>query len=395
MKKMIDITSVETILSLIKKYKNNSLDSEELNYLNNWKNENEDNQKLFEQLLDESLIGKRLLEFENVDVHAHKNSIFKKIGFSNSIFHFNYFKLAAASVILIIVLVGAFAIINSNNSKHTIAKSSSSPKATKQNNSITLTLSDGRTIVLDKAQNGKIASQGNVDIINNNGKISYISRSTGKPVNGDNIVTIPKGKSYELVLPDNTKVWLNAGTTIKYPLSFSAKERVVAMSGEAYFEVTKDKHHPFIVMAHNAKIEVLGTHFDIKGYPNQEMTKTTLLEGSVKINALDGTNGAMLKPGEQAQIIPKQKIKVVDDIDPNEILAWKNNMFIFHNTDLRDILETISNWYDVKIYYKDNVDEKYTLTIDNSISLPQLLKYLENSGGVHFKIENNAIIVNH
>lgn len=387
---MLDISNLENILNLIRKYKNETLSIEEASHLALWKNTNEANQRMFEKLTNDSFIGNDLMELSNVDTNPYKSEIFRRLGIFRKV-NYIYRGLVAACLLCAIIVFGIYKFEKNTNTKlahlHKKGKSSMAPKG------VVLTLSNGQTILLDTIKNGKIASQGNVDIINQNGKITYINRQTGEAVRGDNTVTTPKCKLFELTLPDNIKVWINSESSLRYPVSFSTKERLVYLSGEAYFEVAKNKHLPFIVVTEKERVKVLGTHFNISCYSNQDIVKTTLLEGRVQVNLLNGKDSVSLSPGQQSHVTINHRIKVIDHIDENEVLAWKNGLFVFYKTSLPEILKTLSNWYDVKIEYKDRVEDCYTLTISRAISLPQLLQYLEKSGGVHLTMKNNTIIV--
>jgi ferric-dicitrate binding protein FerR (iron transport regulator) len=247
-----------------------------------------------------------------------------------------------------------------------------------------LTLSDGSTIVLDNAGNGQIAQQGQTQVIKlGNGEIQYKSgnQKTGAREVVFNTMSTPRGGQYQLVLPDGSKVWLNSESSITYPVMFSHQERKVKITGEAYFEVAKDKTKPFRVETGDMKVEVLGTHFNVKAYADEGPTKTSLLEGSVKVDM------QVLKPGQafiNGRIVPTN---VEQDV------AWKNGIFNFNNENLTQVMKQLARWYDLDIVYPDGVPQKeYGGEIGRNLKLNQVLKGLENSG-VHFELNGKRVTV--
>jgi ferric-dicitrate binding protein FerR (iron transport regulator) len=219
---------------------------------------------------------------------------------------------------------------------------------TKNNNKAILTLADGSTVVLDKTRKGLVAKQGNAQVNKTgNGALSYHNNVTGTAAPGIqyNSIATPVGSQYEVSLADGTKVWLNALSCLKYPTIFNGADRVVELTGEAYFEVAKNKHKPFKVMlANRTSIEVLGTHFNIMAYQDETNINATLLEGSIKVKK--GAANQMIVPGEQAEITDRIKVSAVD---AQESIAWKNGLFSFDKSDTKTIMRQIGRWYGVEI----------------------------------------------
>ena len=256
-----------------------------------------------------------------------------------------------------------------------------------------LTLSDGTQIIVDSASNGLLAQQGNVEVIKlSTGGISYKKNSTNAEGIFYNTMSTPAGGLYQLRLPDGSKVWLNASSSIRYPTQFDGKERRVQINGEAYFEVSRNTEKPFIVKVNDdAEVIVLGTHFNINAYLNEGTIKTTLLEGAVKVRL--GNSNSLLKPGQQAQIKKGGSLKRVDDADTEEAIAWKNGNFQFNSTPLEAVLRQAARWYNLEVEYKGAVpDDRFTGKISRSVNLSNLLKWMKWSD-VHFKIEGNKLIV--
>jgi ferric-dicitrate binding protein FerR (iron transport regulator) len=260
---------------------------------------------------------------------------------------------------------------------------------------VILTMSDGSSIQLDKAPSGILAINGRTVLKKlENGELDYI-------VNHDNIesgaslmntISIPRGNKYKINLPDGTKVWLNSESSLSYPMRFSGKERLVKLIGEAYFEVTKNKAMPFKVVANNVNIEVLGTHFNVNAYTNNKKVGTTLLEGSVKLSS--GGSVVQLKPGEKGSIETGSEKFSVQQVKQYESIAWIKGYFIFRNSDIKEVMNEIARWYDVDIEYSGSIINGYFGGIyAKDKSLDELLKSLELTGLVHFKINGRRIIV--
>ncbi|HMK17090.1 MAG TPA: FecR family protein [Chitinophagaceae bacterium] len=255
----------------------------------------------------------------------------------------------------------------------------------------TLTLADGSTILLDEAQNGTIAQQGNSKIIKLDGKLSYDPTNKNSREIVYNTISTPKGGQYQLELPDGSQVWLNATSSIHFPTSFIGTERRIEITGEAYFEIAKDPNMPFIVTVNNAEVQVLGTHFNVNAYNDEDNVKTTLLEGSVRF--VNDGNINILKPGQQAQLAKNGMTKVVSDVNVDNVIAWKNGMFDFENAGIETIMRQLSRWYDVEIEYKGETDDLFIAEMRRDIKLSDALKALELTGKVKFDIQGKKIIV--
>jgi transmembrane sensor len=259
-------------------------------------------------------------------------------------------------------------------------------------NKAILTLSDGSKIVLDSAANGLLANQGNTSITKlASGRLDYIS-VPGKTSNTlYNTLTTPRGGQYKLVLSDGTAVWLNASSSITYPAAFTGKEREVKITGEAYFEVMKNPRKPFRVLSGDLSVDVLGTHFNINAYPDEDTVKTTLAEG--KLRASDGAETSLLSARQQSRLTPDGKIGVEPHPDLEEVLGWKNGLFHFTNADVPTLMRQLSRWYDVDIEYPAGEPAgRITGEVSRAGSLSKVLQVFETSG-THFRIEGKKIIV--
>ena len=241
-----------------------------------------------------------------------------------------------------------------------------------------LTLSDGRKIELNKDQNGSIARDGSSEIINRDGSISYSANEHSAGVNAINTISTPRGGQYKLVLPDGTKVWLNAASSIRYPLVFAPGERRVEVSGELYFEVESNREKPFIVsVSEGPELKVLGTSFNVNAY-SPEKNLITLLEGSVQL--ITKQNKTILKPGQQASTNENQELEISDEVLLDEVVAWKNGFFRFNSTDIKTMMEQAVRWYDIEVEYPGGIpSDRFSGTISRNVNLSQFLKILEYS----------------
>lgn len=252
-----------------------------------------------------------------------------------------------------------------------------------------LTLADGTQIYLDSTINGMLATQGEVAVKRNEkGEIVYTGAAD---VVIYNTLSIPKGsKPLRLVLSDGSLVWLNAASSITYPTAFSGKERRVRMTGEAYFEVASIRDLPFFVEQGQVNIQVLGTHFNVNTDAVEGSTKITLLEGSVKVST--AFNTVQIRPGQQVQTAEK-KLKVVDNIDTEEVMSWKNGQFFFTGTDIRTIMKQVENYYDVEVEFRDEIPYQFVAKISRDVNVSSFIEKLELTNLIHFKIEGKKIIV--
>jgi transmembrane sensor len=261
-----------------------------------------------------------------------------------------------------------------------------------------LTLADGSRISLTDALNGEVARQAGISITKTkNGELIY---ETGKAIGNSNqnsqvnTIETPRGGQYQVKLPDGTRVWLNASSSLKYPAVFAAHNRSVELKGEAYFEVAKDRKRPFKVKSGIQEIQVLGTHFNVNAYADEPAMKTTLLEGSVEIVRDKGTlneKDIRLKPGEQA--ICTANNMSVRAADREEAVSWKNGYFKFNDENIESILKKVSRWYDVDIQYEGKMTGKiFNGKVSRYSNVSQVLQILQLTGAIHFKIEGRRII---
>nr|WP_242696187.1 FecR family protein [Longitalea luteola] len=294
---------------------------------------------------------------------------------------------------------------------------------------VVLKLADESLVYLDSNVNGHIALQYR-SVINKRGDLVRYEWSTGNAQQelGYNTITTPKTKKFTLELPDGSKVWLNASSSITFPTAFIHKERIVQLTGEAYFEVnprpamlgSESEKKPFIVYAKSpnsngtgAAVEVMGTHFNVNAYGDDPIIRTTLLEGKVKVStqfypvfetgvamdpeqtntAQQAVQSVFLTPGQQAQVNGDGQLELVQYADIQEVMAWHKDLFIFNDLDIKLIMQQIARQYDYEFFFKEPVGGHYTLTITRQTPLHQVLRALEMSGGVHFELDGRLISV--
>ncbi len=317
---------------------------------------------------------------------------------------------AAASMVAIMGMMIAVVLFSNPRPVETqgdvVKKASPSNEIAPGREGAVLTLSDGRKIVLDGLGNGTVADENGTRIVLENNRLAY--NATGRKAGSTeyNTMSTPKGRQFELVLPDGSRVWLNAASSITYPTVFDDAERRVTLTGEAYFEVEKIKGKPFRVATDNStEIEVLGTRFNINSYLDEIFVKTTLLEGSVKLTSKYDHEGSIsarsvvLKPGEQGQVPLSYKNKkhqpsiAIENADVEKVMAWKNGFFNFDDANLQEVMRQVARWYDIDVVYEKGVPDIYFVgEMSRNISLAGLLKGLEKAR-VHFRIEEGKRLV--
>jgi transmembrane sensor len=237
-----------------------------------------------------------------------------------------------------------------------------------------LTLANGQTIVLDTGANGSLAFQGNSRIKKAGGQIVYQEKGTATGETLYNKVSTPRGGQYKIRLQDGTDIWLNAASSITYPVAFNGHDRKVTVTGEAYFEIAPDRKKPFIVQVNNTEVRVLGTRFNINAYAEEGSIKTTLLEGGINVFC-GADNHTLLQPGEQAQT-KGAAITVIKDVDLEQVIAWKNGFFSFDHADLQAVMRQLERWYDIDVLYEGRVpDIKLKGELDRQANLSDVLRY--------------------
>ena len=352
----------------------------------------QDSLELQEQQWDVSIMGNS----EEIKQSIQEDLLFSIQNHNrNRIFRIRVWQSAAAAAILILITAGIYYYPRSTEP---ILVKTETPRFKNDvapgNNKAILTLDDGSKIDLDEAKTGILASESNIDIKKTGtGQLEYTAGTQSVKTVKYNILSTPMGGEYQLVLPDGSKVWLNSGSTLRFPTTFIGSERIVELKGEAYFDIAKNSKMPFLVRTNNAMdIKVLGTQFNVMAYDDEKNINTTLIEGSVEV--LKGSGKTMLKPGQEAILNRGSGNIKVAQADLEQAIAWKNGYFIFYNENIENIMRKVSRWYNVDIVYQGNLSNKdFVGTISRNKNVSELLKMLELTGAIHFRIDGRRITV--
>ncbi|HWV75605.1 MAG TPA: FecR domain-containing protein [Pseudosphingobacterium sp.] len=349
-----------------------------------------------EKILLESLYDKVLKKQsggpQRIDYEAIKVSIYEKLPKPKSRQIRRFLPYAAAAFVLLCISAIAIFYIGKNGEP-----SLRQPHAiTPGSNIVTLTLSNGKKIALDDSAREELAKQAGVRIIkSNNGQLIYsvYEKDEDEGPVGFNIAETPKGGQYQVRLSDGTIVWLNASSALRFPVKFVGNERIVELTGEAYFDVSHDTAKPFIVKTASEQVQVLGTQFNLNSYHDEPAVITTLVEGSIKVLSTRLGRTSLLKPGEQSLLSGNQFS--VKEANVEQAVAWKNGYFRFYDEKIESIMRTLERWYNIEEveYLGKPSDELFTGKISRFKSITQVLKMLEKTGGAHFKIEGRRVIV--
>ncbi|MCS3800131.1 FecR family protein [Niastella sp. OAS944] len=400
------------INNLILRHLKQEITPEETATLNAWVEESEQNRQFFNRINNTPALMaevKALSEGKKIDLDAAWARV-KAVGWGQPIsdgpakvITIKWWQYAVAMAVLLMATTVTYVLQQANKTTPKPAVVQTTPHdAVPKTNKAYLTLENGKTIVLDSLQSGLLATQGTTKVMREqDGVISYSSSKAAEQKLIYNTITVPRGSDVVyLQLSDGSKVWLNAASSIRYPVAFSEEERKVEVTGEAYFEVTPSNSpkggglkQRFIVSKGNMNVTVLGTRFNVNSYENEENIKVTLLEGSVKVQ--HERVERIIKPGEQA-VVDGAKINVVSDVDLEQVMAWKDGKFLFDNTDLAAIMRQIERWYNVEVNYQGDV-LKQGITLTGEISrynnASQVLELLEATRLLDFTIDSKGITV--
>jgi len=378
----------QRIAYLVAGYIRKTITEAEHDELDDWISASDHNLQLFEELTDEDNIAANLAWMDGVDSEASYKKLVERGAFKlQRKVRFNKVWLVAASILL---LIAAFIFYKyTAKGKKPRDKEDTVQVIQPGSNKATLTLGDGTKVDLNGLRVGVIENPDNITIHKtDNGTLYY--EENGKPGNFvQHTLSTPVGGQYKVTLPDGTNVWLNAASSLRYPSRFNDSERVVTLTGEAYFEVAKDAKKSFYVFVDDLAVEVHGTHFNVNGYIDEPSVVTTLLEGSVEV--LKNESSKILSPGEQVTV--RGNRFTVANADTAAVVAWKNKIFKFVNAPIDVVMRQVQRWYNAEVIYQDNVTGHFNATLDRSEPIEKLLHYLEATGQVHFKIKNDKIII--
>lgn len=387
---------------LLNRYRNNQCTKHEIHWLQTYIQSGVDQEWI------EQEIGSKLLEpvpsafLQKTEVKEELKEVYKRITLqkkpvtiTRDLYSSWLFKAAAG--IILISAIGLYTYF-AHSGKEPSSLLAEQHHVQPGGNKATLTLADGRTIDLSAGKAGIVIN--NEDIKYNDGtSLSKIIPSKVSDASTQLTLTTPKGGQYQIILPDSTKVWLNAASSLKYPTSFTGKERRVILNGEAYFEVasvlnkSSGKKLPFIVVSGTQEVEVLGTHFNINAYEDEQATRTTLVEGRVRVTSLL-KESSVLSPNQQSVIARNSNLIQVNSVNPESAIAWKNGDFVFRDQNVATAMRQIARWYNVAVDYDDApLTLKLGGTISRANPLSTVLRAMEATGKIKFNLKGNKLIV--
>jgi transmembrane sensor len=399
---MPEAGNIDVIANLIVSYLQNELDNEGKEQLQQWIDSSPDRKEWFDKISDPDYLIRELQLWQNAGVGEQElwTKVQQRLNSQPYRTGRLYWMRIAAVLFLLAGIAAGVLWFTRNDNKKTLPVIVQTKPADVQPGGFKakLTLADGSTIILDSVAVGKLTSQGNATIINKGGALHYSSSTgAGRGEAVFNTLSTNKGEIYSLTLSDGSRVWLNSASSIRYPVAFSGDERKVEITGEAYFEVAHDAQKPFKVMANGIETQVLGTKFNINAYSDEKVIKTTLLVGKVKVSTDVKGETVVLKPGEQAVLEPHSPLTTHHSPDLDEVMAWKNGLFIFNEAPLDVVMRQISRWYDVEVSYGfDNRQKPINVTgqISRFSNARKVLDMLAATGWLQFKIEGKKIVVN-
>lgn len=385
---------------IFQKYLDQNCSPEEMQQLLDYFGTTHANIESLEQLIEEVLLS-NVVEVADAETQSRldaglqqilaRRTVKKKTAIHLKVF---YSKWAVAATLFVVLGVGLFYFTKSDIHTYVAAEQIALKPGTEK---ARLTLADGTVIDLEQAVNGKLNSKDGVAVTKTaDGKLVYDAKNMGNangPVSYNTLVT-PRGGQYKVILPDGSAIWLNAASSLRFPTHFVGKERRVELSGEGYFEIKKNALQPFIVNAAGQEVTVLGTHFNINAYKENNIIKTTLLEGAVKLSK--GGQSHMLAPGQQASLDNQNNsFSIAKNIDVDAAIAWKNGRFSFEEANIKEVMQQVARWYDVDVFYEgDFSNVEFTgVIISRGADARQVLNLLKGTKQVDFIIEGRSITV--
>lgn len=364
--------------------------------LEQWKNSSPANRQLYDQYSQ----GRQLLaEFNLRNARNHRISLQLEQSVKGQepkteparVHRLNKWKWAAAAAVVLFLGAAIYLAVDQKLATPLPAGTLTAEQIRPGRDGALLTLADGSQLSLDTVRNGVVALQDGVTARVIDGALVYEGNGSKMQYN---TMSTPKGRQYQLTLPDGTKVWLNAASSISYPVAFTGNERAVSVTGEVYFEVAKRASQPFRVAVNKLmSIDVLGTSFNVNAYPNNASLLTTLIDGAVRVSATNAGNSQVLRPAQQAVLQNGNAITVNHDVDTDKVMAWKNGLFNFEGASLEEVMKQIERWYDIDVVYQNRIpDIKFWGKITKDVPLSGMLIALEKTK-VHFRLENNRTLV--
>lgn len=382
------------ISELILKSFQNQLTEAEKQELQEWLSAQPQNKELYDSLLHPDLQQKADL-IQHLHPEKSWSKLEKSIPFRHSAPLLTFTKYAA--ILLLLLTAGWFLYLTHEKTGHssippTTVSSAPIPGSSKA----MLILESGKTIELTQGQSFQLQQDSNTRL-NNTDNMLRVETTGTSTANTDNYSTlaIPKGGEYQLLLSDGSKIWLNSDSRLRFPAVFNGDQRKVFLDGEAYFEVSHNPQKPFIVVTKEMEVKVLGTRFDVKAYPEDNLVYTTLVSGAVKTNHIYSPDSIILRPNQQCIYNKTDKKMAARNIDPESFLGWVHGRFIFEDESLEEIMKQVSRWYDVNIVYQYPQLAQYHFTgnVDRFDNVSTLLQMIEKTYNISFTINEKNIVV--
>jgi transmembrane sensor len=383
------------VAELIGKLLTGDISLEEDLWLKEWVDESAANRAYFEKLTDHTYLEEKLYVWNTIDNQKAWEKLEGRLEAKETASRFNYLSLLKYAAIVLLFLTVAIVLYRENNKQ--VKKIAEQPLAQSQikpgSNHAILILGNGQKVALKKHAQLAINENDGTAVSNQNDVLAYKhdEQSSNDQKLIYNTIVVPRGGEYRLILADGSKIWMNSASTLRYPTSFSGNERRVYLTGEAYFEVAKNTRMPFIVKTNKTEVQVLGTHFNVMAYDDESNSKTTLLEGAVRVQSAAVVN--IIKPGQQAIVDNQGQQKITSDINIDEEIAWKNGLFIFKDTGIKEIMQQAARWYDIDVVYEGKVPViQFSGQMSRKVDFAgfsTILKY----AGLHFNIKGKTVTV--
>lgn len=387
-----------SISQLIYKEKSNLLTDKDATTLEEWKNESEENQFIYQRLSQELDMDSKMNEYNAIN--SEKAWIKLESGLKTERKTIKLFKrfIRYAAVLILPLAIGGYLVykaIDTVGTYEEILVDNIAPGTQKAS----LILANGEVIDLENQQDSLINIHNGSLLSNINHMLSYTNGQLAQTAIEWHRLVVPKGGEYQLQLPDGTQVWLNSDSELKYTDRFVGKDRIVHLKGEAYFDVAEDKEHAFIVKTNSMDVKVYGTEFNIMAYEDEEAVHTTLVEGSVGVNLKNETGiveNMMLKPNMQVTYIKGDVKGEIRTVETSLYTGWKDGLFQFNDEDLGSILRKLSRWYDVKIFFQNPSIQniRFTGEMKRFDEFTTILNLLKLGSNVEFEVNGNVLIVN-
>lgn len=392
---MFEYQHYNEIVRLIALEVSEELNADDAMKLKEWIDESPENYRLYSNVKKSTNFNKRNLEYQKIDILVGWKSIASLIEKRRKLVIERKMIKFAAAILLPLIIVGGIYFYTSWGSDHHHRNIAPTCKIHPGSTKAVLILNDGKTVLLDSASNLSIREKDGTLIEKSDGELNYTNQSaeeTTHPI--FNTINIPRGGEYNIVLADGTRVYLNAMSSFKYPVTFSGQSREVELTGEAYFEVKKDEDWPFIIRTSAISIEVLGTSFNLNAYENTEKIVTTLVEGRVKINSHNSNDSRLLVPEEQATFYTKNGQTDIKKVDVNLYTAWKDGNLIFYDSRLEDIMTTLTRWYSAEVLYSEESvrNLRFSGNLNRYGDVSQILDIIRSTGKINVEIKKNTIL---